>query len=242
MSSTSRRSFLGGALAALPLPALVAGKGRILGSNRWGPQEYSVGRASEAVLDLAFGEIAEVRALAGHGLGRRDEHLGRLAKATSLFFAHFQEIGALDALDRQAIANGEAAVEDLNEAGLSLIYNELAARRVTIPLDVIRVRFARRSRRRKQRTLDGLRASGVYEFSKRLCRAMEAQAGAIEAGRRRNVSLQDDGGLADKLCDGLTLIAALLAVGCVVGIVPYCAGAALVYLLESVLEYIGFCE
>ncbi len=242
MTSTTRRTFLGGAAAAAPFLALA---GTFPGTSFPSPRPAIVpqgAKPSATVIDSVLEELIEVHAQMAHAPAGKVDLLRRTGRASSLFFDHLHETGSLTALDQLLRDNAGATIQEPAEVSISRIQQELGSRGYRVPAEAIRARFTSRTASRKAQALDRLREGGVHQFSRQLRREIEAAAANLQSRALRQVALTADLELSDKLCDGLALIAAALAVGCLLGIAPYCAAAALVYLLVSALEYFGFCE
>jgi hypothetical protein len=209
-------------------------------------REWDQSRLSNAVLDHVADDLSRVRGSILSRGSKTASDVRTVASNASLLFNHFQEVGLNPVLEQymrecpQAVLNFVPQQEQLRS-----MQDFLAAHSVSVSLDQLRGGFSL-PLERKSRGLSEIQRVGIQGFANRLAESLNQLANSLEQQTSGMMKVryvrtlrQDEG--ADIICDGLSFLAALSALGCAFGLVPFCFSSALLWLLEATLELFGFC-
>ncbi|MBI4916988.1 MAG: hypothetical protein HY825_14185 [Acidobacteria bacterium] len=212
-----------GALSVLALaPRRVAAEGPPID-----PPEFS-----NAVVDFVFKDFSDIY-MYPDGQPTAAQ-LDRLSADTMLLFKHFEEVGLNSGLQQTLAADPLAVIDYVPDpATVSTIQGVLSDRGISISASAI-TSWLGTPEERSQGAAQVLQ-NGVLATATSMAQTLSEQASYLRG--ELPFPAPDRPGI----CDGLQLIIAVLWIGCVLGVGPYCVGAAMVGLLYAMLHWYGMC-
>lgn len=227
-----------GSLVALGSPSLLTARERQQGDSREFANSWKSAGLSPAVMHGTAAALSQVIAA---GPSVNDEALAVADHAWHVMAAHLDELGFMTATDRLFEEQGGQLVSGPpSDELVASIRQVLGENRVDIPSDRLRTMLTT-TPERAQAAIDWLRARGSREvcfneiqFSPSFVAALREHRVSASGVRAEDASTPC--GLMQIMVDIIAIIAGAYGIGCLFGIAPFCAAAAIFGLAAIAME------